>query len=111
MKPVEKVLDWLEGARKSNGSWKALCPAHEDREPSLSVSEGDDGRAFLRCFAGCNNEEIAAALGLEMKDLFERNGYGGGGSYIPRKHSQRINRPHSRTTPPTLGSPWSSWRA
>ena len=82
MKPVEKVLDRLEGVRESNGSWKALCPAHEDREPSLSVSEGDDGRVLLRCFASCENQEIVAALGLEMKDLFEhRNGQGGGGSY------------------------------
>ncbi len=74
MKPVETALARLEGVQDSNGSWKALCPAHEDREPSLSVSEGDDGRVLLRCFAGCENEEIVSALGLEMKDLFERNG-------------------------------------
>jgi hypothetical protein len=35
---VEKVLDRLEGVVPSNGSWKALCPAHDDTEPSLSVS-------------------------------------------------------------------------
>jgi hypothetical protein len=76
MKPVEKLLDKLAGTREFNGSWKALCPAHEDREPSLSVTEGDDGRALLKCFAGCDTENIVAALGLEMKDLFEsRNGH------------------------------------
>ncbi len=75
MKPVEKVLDRLEGVRESNGSWKALCPAHDDREPSLSVSEGDEGKAILHCFTGCDTEEIVAALGLEMKDVFQsRNG-------------------------------------
>ena len=73
MKPVEKVLDRLEGIRESNGSWKALCPAHEDREPSLSVSEGEDGRALLRCFAGCDTVEVVEAAGLQMRDLFERN--------------------------------------
>lgn len=95
MKPIEKVLDRLEGVRECNGSWKALCPAHDDREPSLSVSEGDEGKALLRCFASCETEEIVSALGLEMKDLFERNGYGGGGSYTP---------PETRSTdqPPTL---------
>ena len=81
MKPVEKVLDRLEGIRESNGSWKALCPAHDDREPSLSVSEGDDGRALLKCFSGCGVSEIVSALDLEKKDLFERDGRGGGGSY------------------------------
>lgn len=85
-RPVEKVLERLEQAREgSNGSWRALCPAHDDREPSLSVAEGDDGRALVRCFAGCEPEEIVAALGLEMKDLFERNGRRGGGSYTPSK--------------------------
>ncbi|MGF1472108.1 MAG: DUF3987 domain-containing protein [Rubrobacteraceae bacterium] len=74
MNPVERLLDRLEGVRESNGFWKALCPAHDDREQSLSVSEGDDGRALLRCFAGCEAEEIVAELGLQMKDLFECNG-------------------------------------
>ena len=77
MRPVEKVLDRLEGVREFNGSWKALCPAHDDTEPSLSISEGNDGRALLKCFAGCANSEIVSALGLEMKDLFRRrNGHG-----------------------------------
>jgi putative DNA primase/helicase len=75
VRPVEKVLDRLQGVPQSNGFWKALCPVHDDREPSLSVAEGDDGRALLRCFAGCEAEEVAAKLGLEMKDLFaQRNG-------------------------------------
>jgi len=73
MRPVEKVLDGLEGIRESSGSWKALCPAHADREPSLSVTEGDDGRALLKCFAGCDTENVVAALGLEMSDLFEKS--------------------------------------
>ena len=85
MRPVEKVLDRLEGVREVNASWKALCPAHDDREPSLSISEGDDGRALLKCFAGCTNPEVVAALDLDMSDLFvQRNG-----------HRKKI-----RTTPP-----------
>jgi hypothetical protein len=76
VRPVEKVLDRLEGVRQFNGSWKALCPAHDDCEPSLSVSEGDDGRALLKCFAGCQNPEVVAALNLDMSDLFvQRNGH------------------------------------
>ena len=82
MRPIEKVLDRLGGARRYDGSWKALCPAHEDREPSLSVTEGDDGRALLKCFAGCATEDIVAELGLEMKDLFERRN---GSAVVNRK--------------------------
>ena len=76
MKPIEKILDRLEGIVASNGSWKALCPVHHDTEPSLSVSEGDDGRALLKCFAGCATPDIVARIGLDMSDLFERrNGH------------------------------------
>ena len=28
--------------------------------------EGEDGRALLKCFAGCDNEDVVAALGLKM---------------------------------------------
>ena len=76
MKPVEKVLSRLEGVLESSGSWKALCPAHDDRELNLSASEADDGRTPIKCFAGCEATEIIAELGLEMGDLFERrNGH------------------------------------
>ena len=76
MKAVERLLDRLEGVREVNGSWKALCPAHDDREPSLHISEGDDGRVLLKCFAGCSNPNIVATLDLDMSDLFEqRNGH------------------------------------
>ncbi len=70
------VLERLEGVKESNGYWMALCPAHEDREPSLSIAEGDDNRALVNCFAGCETSEIVAGLKLKMKDLFkERKGH------------------------------------
>lgn len=48
----------------------ARCPAHDDRTPSLSVTEGLDGRALLHCFAGCDTADIITALGLAWTDLF-----------------------------------------
>ena len=48
----------------------ARCPAHDDRQPSLSLSEGFDGRALLCCHAGCSLDSILEALGLEAADLF-----------------------------------------
>jgi hypothetical protein len=74
-RPVKLLLERLERVETRNGSYLALCPAHEDREPSLSVGEGDDGRALIKCFAGCTPQHITDALGLQMSDLFEhRNG-------------------------------------
>lgn len=46
MRPIEKVLERFPNARKSGEGWSAPCPAHEDRNPSLSIAEGDDGRAI-----------------------------------------------------------------
>ncbi len=50
IKPIERVLDRLDGVEKHNGYFKALCPVHDDANPSLSVSEGEDGRVLLNCF-------------------------------------------------------------
>lgn len=68
--PLSRVLDALgEGVKRSGGGYVAKCPAHDDRHPSLSVSEGDDGRALLKCFAGCSTEAVAEALGLTLAQL------------------------------------------
>jgi hypothetical protein len=48
----------------------ARCPAHDDRTPSLSIAQGDDGRVLLHCHAGCEHRAIAAALDLNEQDLF-----------------------------------------
>lgn len=68
--PVYIVLDRLSGVKQSGEQWIARCPAHEDRNPSLSIRRGDDGRALVHCFAGCEPEEVIGAIGLEYKDLF-----------------------------------------
>lgn len=74
MRAVDLVLERLQGVEKRNGFHRAFCPAHEDRNtPNLDIKEGDDGRALLVCRVGCDNADIVAALGLEMKDLFERD--------------------------------------
>lgn len=43
--------------------FRALCPAHTDRVPSLSISIVD-GEVILDCFAGCSHEKIIRAIGL-----------------------------------------------
>lgn len=69
-RPIDAVLPRLRKV-KPNGdrSWLACCPAHDDRNPSLSVSVGDDGRVLLNCFAGCSSDAVRASLGLDWRDL------------------------------------------
>lgn len=50
-----------------NGNWlghygMACCPAHDDRDPSLSIGTGKDGKVLLRCHAGCDQDEVIDVL-------------------------------------------------
>jgi Protein of unknown function (DUF3631)/Toprim-like len=71
--PVGTLLARLERVKGNGSGWTARCPAHDDRNPSLSVREGKDGRVLVRCHAGCSVEDILARVGLTMSDLFEQS--------------------------------------
>jgi len=66
---AQEFISRLRGVRKTGAGWQARCPAHEDENPSLSVSERG-GKILLRCHAGCETAAIVDALGLKMADLF-----------------------------------------
>jgi putative DNA primase/helicase len=48
--------------RKMPSGWIARCPAHEDRNPSLSLKDGEDGRILVHCHAGCEQDAVVGAL-------------------------------------------------
>ena len=71
MMSAETLLTRLDAVRQtSHGRWVARCPAHSDHSPSLAIRELNDGRVLLHDFAGCAVEEILAAVGLQLSDLF-----------------------------------------
>ncbi len=67
---VERVLAQLKGVRPALRGWVACCPAHADRNPSLSIGVGEQGQVLLKCFAHCPLERIVEAMGLSVEDLF-----------------------------------------
>ena len=72
--PVKNVLARLRGVRQVGpGRWKALCPAHRDHSPSLSVREAEDAKVLLHCWAGCSAEDVCRAIGLSLADLFSES--------------------------------------
>lgn len=74
-----KLLDRLDGVRQTGpGRWLARCPAHEDRSPSLSIRELDDGRVLVHDFGGCDTQAVLDSLGLEMQTLFPERLAGSG---------------------------------
>src|SRR5579872_1242438 len=89
---INECVDQLERVRKSGAGWIAQCPGpnhkNGDRKPSLSITEGDDGRILLKCHTGCNTEQICAAKGWKLSDLFPESGYRRpAGNNKPRKDS------------------------
>lgn len=68
--PLDNLLSRLDRVRKSGGEWTALCPAHDDRNPSLGIKESDDGVLLVKCRVGCAARDVMAAVGLGMGDLF-----------------------------------------
>ncbi len=69
--PLDNILMRLNNVKsEGGGKYKALCPTHDDHNPSLSISEGYGGKVLLKCWAGCATEDVVSALDLQMKDLF-----------------------------------------
>ena len=75
--------------RTGKGKWKACCPAHDDKSPSLVLSELDDGRVLIHCFAGCGAAEILESMDLNFTELFPA----------------AINNSYS----PRVSNPWNAW--
>lgn len=75
LSPIESLLERLDRVKVSGpGTYLASCPTsahrHGDRSRGLSIREGDDGRILVHCFAGCPVDEVVAAVGLDLADLF-----------------------------------------
>jgi putative DNA primase/helicase len=58
---AETIAKALLG-HETGGSWMARCPAHDDRKPSLSIRQGDDGKVLVRCHAGCEQAHLITVL-------------------------------------------------
>jgi len=57
-----KTIARALGGRKVGSGWMARCPVHDDREPSLSIRHGADGKVLLCCHAGCEQGRVIAGL-------------------------------------------------
>lgn len=66
---LEDVAARLNNVRLRRGRWGhgglvAACPVHDDERPSLVIDINPEGRLLWRCWAGCDQGAVAAALGL-----------------------------------------------
>lgn len=55
--------------------YNTVCPAHDDKNPSLSIRPGQVGRdsvsVMVTCHAGCTAQDIANALGIDQREFTE----------------------------------------
>jgi len=55
------VLDLPSG--KGSGGWSsAVCPAHNDTNPSLRIAQGDGGNIAAKCHKGCDYGQIMEGI-------------------------------------------------
>ena len=67
---LDSLLSRLAGVKKTgDGRYIAKCPAHSDKSPSLAITQVDE-KILLHCFAGCAVNDVLAAVGMELSDLF-----------------------------------------
>jgi len=69
-RPLDRLLPLLANVRQYGKGYRCDCPNGHTSRGTLSITEGDDGRALLTCFAGCAAADVLAAIGLTLADLF-----------------------------------------
>ncbi len=75
MTPMQAIVEKLQSSGREvrrSGAWMtSLCPVHADTNASLGIKEDPkSGKAVVKCFAGCSDEDVLKALGLDVRDLF-----------------------------------------
>lgn len=59
---LAEIHPWFQRKPRYDGGWMVRCPCHHDRTPSLSLSEGDNGKLLWFCHAACGQQEVRQAL-------------------------------------------------
>ena len=68
---VDLLLDKLQKVKRTGPqTWLCCCPAHDDKHPSMTVRECEDGRILCHCFSGCDVGSILDSVGLSWDALF-----------------------------------------
>lgn len=74
---LDAILSRLHKVRKTGPqNWLACCPAHDDRNPSMTLRDAGDGRVLANCHAGCTFDEIVGAVELGWQAWFPQGTQG-----------------------------------
>jgi len=59
----------LEQVKHNNNSIVALCPSHDDKNPSLTASCNGE-KILVKCQTGCTFDQIVTAVGMKQSQFF-----------------------------------------
>ena len=62
----DDVVSVLEGVKRKGRTVTARCPAHNDKNPSFNVRD-NGGKALYHCHAGCQQDEVTAAIKARLR--------------------------------------------
>ena len=65
----DELLSRFDKVRRSGKGWTSRCPAHEDKHPSLAITQGDKGW-LIKCWVNCDFRDIVDAAALEPQRMF-----------------------------------------
>src|SRR5262245_59192719 len=114
MSEAEKIARALKG-RKSGNGWVCNCPSlthgSHDRNPSLSVTDGKDGKLLLRCHKGCEFADVMDALrsrGIVETPIARMNARAAGARPAPSSYSleETFEMPKAHVEPLRRGRAW-----
>ena len=66
---LHEILSHFPNVKKASGNrYECCCPCHDDTHPSLIIYVNDEW-VNVKCYAGCETENVLRAVGLEKSDL------------------------------------------
>lgn len=104
---AEQLARDLGNPTREGREWRCLCPAHDDHDPSLSIRDGDNGKPVFRCRAGCEQEQVIAAL-VKRGLWHEAPANGSNGASKPKQSGHADKKPanwHPIVPPPAGTQP------
>lgn len=67
---IETILSRLDKVKKTHSGYKACCPVHKDKNPSMVITE-KNGKVLCHCFScGARGSDVVESLGLSASELF-----------------------------------------
>ena len=87
----DEVLTHFQVKKRQQDKAQCQCPAHDDRQASLTVTKGRDS-GLIHCHAGCDIDNVLSAAGLKKSDLFYQEKRTGSSwqAYIESREKKKI---------------------